>query len=69
MLCSITQTIVSTIPSPADDTGLKTQALAVINDNFAAGWDPERGGGIIYFQDAEGYTPREWAATSPRCRR
>jgi hypothetical protein len=32
----------------------------VISDNFAAGWDEEaHGGGIIYFKDAEGYTPRE----------
>ena len=38
------------------DEGLKAVALAVIRDNFAAGWDPVHGG-ITYFLDAEGYTP------------
>jgi N-acylglucosamine 2-epimerase len=38
------------------DAGLKATALAIIRDNFDAGWDPVHGG-ITYFLDAEGYTP------------
>jgi N-acylglucosamine 2-epimerase len=39
------------------DKALTATALDVIDWAFDAGWDGDHGGGLIYFRDAEGFSP------------
>lgn len=51
----------------AGDADLRTTALEVIDWALEAGWDDAaHGGGIIYFRDAEGRSPRELGRSCQR---